>query len=628
MQANARFRQLVGEGWQGRRAPDILCSTDDALRSALDALLTRARAFEGCEAALKGRSVVAFGTPVCDENGWQTGALVLLQDTAVPHASTALLQLQESAEAAEARMRNAALAQASPLALLEAAAGAMGETLGAANVHVFVETEWGAPGREADSDAAPTRVLVRCAAWPAAAPGPLELPSDLLPAVPEDAAFAARSSESSPLVLSGPAHAALREETGASHLLLVPYAAEARGAFLIATDRALGAAERAAAGRLVGFCRVLQSWTEAENRLSRTLADLEDALFTCTFVPSGQRAYAFVSPQVTAITGLDAAAILGGAADWSQAVLPEDRPAFEAHEAALRLGEPSRVAVRIRRPDGQVRWISERATPGIDTAGRPLAGGLLADVTAQKEAEAVLEQARRVAERTAQTRMAFLRTMSHELRTPLGAIRGFAEMLGEEVRALSDVPPVVKEFAGTIYDASDRALRLVTHLMDLSHLETGALELQRSPVDVAALAARVGARYADDLAARGIAYVFEGPAEPALALADPARLEQVFEHLLSNAAKFTEAGCVRVTVVTGPDDVAVAVSDTGCGIAPAFMDALFEPFAQEDARINRSHGGSGLGLGLAHRLVRAQGGRLEAVSAVGEGSTFTVRLPR
>ena len=516
--------------------------------------------------------------------------------TALPDLLAAL-DLQRRVEVAEAALQTAALTRPGSLALLEAGVRGLSEAIARQPVaaYVYIEDD-----------------LVRCATWPPDADVPVEIPSAAWPSAGGPAPIAPETD-----LLD-----ALLAHLGAPEALFVPFEGAADGAFLLAGTT--GPAERAAAGRLAALFSTLWAWSEAESRFQRTVADLDDVLFTFAHDEAGRR-YVFVTPQVEAVAGVSPDALLDGEVDWEALVLDAD--AFEAHERRLRDGEPSSLDYRIRRPDGSVCWVSERATPNLDAAGRMAVGGILSDVTERKEAEATLHRARAVAERAAQTRMSFLRTMSHELRTPLGAIRGFAELLCEEVDALDDAPPETAEFATTIAEAADRALRLVSNLLDLSRLETGALDLARRPVDLDALAAGVVDRYRADLAARGVAMEVERAAEPALVLGDSARLEQVVDGLVSNAVKFTETGEIRVRIEPTADAVLLVVSDTGVGIGADFMDGLFEPFAQEDHRVNRDYEGSGLGLAIAHRLVGVMEGTIRVESAPGEGSTFTVSLP-
>ncbi len=419
----------------------------------------------------------------------------------------------------------------------------------------------------------------------------------------------------------------LAEWLGHPFILTLPVEGAAPGLFVLARDEPWGDPEEHAGVRLAALFDTLWSWAEAESRFQRTVADLDDALFTFGYDDAGRRTYSFVTPQVEAITGLDPDVLLAGDADWADFVVEDDREAFEAHDARLRSGQPSRLDVRLRLDGGELVWVSERATPHLDAVGRPVAGGLLADVTAQKEAEAHLDRARRVAERAAQSRMSFLRTMSHELRTPLGAIRGFAQILTEEAAGLAEAPPEIAEFAGTISDASERALRLVSDLLDLSRLETGAIDLRDVAVDLGAIVAEVGRRHEGPLTERGVGFRIEAPSAPAVVMGDPARIEQVVDQLISNAARFTSEGAVTVRLTVQDDEVRLEAEDTGIGVADDVLESIFEPFVQEDVRVNREFNGTGLGLAIAARLVRQMHGSLTARSVKGEGSTFTLVLP-
>lgn len=514
-------------------------------------------------------------------------------------SSLAHPELQSRVEAAETALHNVALSHPDALVLLEAGVARTAAALEAAAAVALIGD-------------GPSGGYVRCAGFP----------PDTAPELQEWGPLVGTESPR-PTTASG---GELAERLGHPFVLVLPVYGDPPGLFVLARDTPWTDAEEHAGVRLAALFDTLWSWVETESRFQRTVADLDDALFTFGY-DGGRRAYTFASPQVEAITGLDPDAVLAGDADWADLVIDEDREAFEVHNARLQSGEASRLDVRLRVEGGDVVWVSERATPSVDTVGRPVVGGLLADVTAQKEAEAQLDRARRVAERAAQTRMSFLRTMSHELRTPLGAIRGFAQILTEEVASLEDAPPEIAEFAGTIHEASDRALRLVADLLDLSRLETGALDLRAVAVDLGPVVAAVVDRYAPGLGERGVDVRVELAPDAAVVLGDPARIEQVVDQLVSNAARFTPAGSVAVRLAVVEGEVQLEVEDTGIGIADDVLESVFEPFVQEDARVNREFAGTGLGLAIACRLVRQMGGNLAATSAKGEGTTFTLMLP-
>jgi signal transduction histidine kinase len=182
----------------------------------------------------------------------------------------------------------------------------------------------------------------------------------------------------------------------------------------------------------------------------------------------------------------------------------------------------------------------------------------------------------------------------------------------------------VEEFAGIIAENTGRALHLVHNLFDLSRLETGTLDLRRVPVALHPAVERVLLRHRAKAEAKGLALRFAPADGDPVVLADPDRVEEVVAHLVSNAVKFTPAGGVTLTTAVEGGAVRLAVEDTGIGIADAYLDRLFEPFTQEDYRLNRAYDGSGLGLAIAKRLLDGMGGAIRVESVKGEGSRFVV----
>jgi signal transduction histidine kinase len=212
--------------------------------------------------------------------------------------------------------------------------------------------------------------------------------------------------------------------------------------------------------------------------------------------------------------------------------------------------------------------------------------------------------------------------MSHELRTPLNAILGFTDVLLSEV----DGPLGAEAREGlTVVRRSGGHLRaLIDDILDLSALESGELRLSSSSVDVMPIAVDVVREARVAAAAKGLTLTLEGAA--AVAWADERRIRQILGNIVGNAVKYTEMGRVDVRVTSGPDAVAVSVSDTGPGIAPEEHEAIFQEYWQSTAAQMR-RAGTGLGLAIARRLVAMHGGRIELDSEIGKGSTFRIVLP-
>jgi PAS domain S-box-containing protein len=235
-----------------------------------------------------------------------------------------------------------------------------------------------------------------------------------------------------------------------------------------------------------------------------------------------------------------------------------------------------------------------------------------------------LEAARDAAEAANVAKSQFLAHMSHELRTPLAAIIGFSRVLaGNRGGTLT---PREVTYAERVAHNAVRLLALIDQLLDLSKVEAGKSELDLADVDVRAIVLDVVADLQGVPRAPGVELVADVPEAPLTIIADATKLRQVVTNLMGNALKFTSAGRVSVQVVpaTGETPARLSVIDSGVGIAPENLGAIFEPFAQEDSTITRRFGGTGLGLAISRRFCEAMGFTLSVDSTVGEGSTFTV----
>lgn len=212
--------------------------------------------------------------------------------------------------------------------------------------------------------------------------------------------------------------------------------------------------------------------------------------------------------------------------------------------------------------------------------------------------------------------------VAHELRTPLANIRGYLEGVQDGVVELDD------ELVATVHEEAIHLQGLVDDLQTLSLVETGRLRIEAEPVDLARLAGSAVAAHATHAAEAGIELLVAGP-ERLDALADPSRVRQILGNLLSNAVRYTPSGGrIVVELFDAGHRCAVAVRDTGAGIEPEELDRVFDRFYRTDAARTRTAGGSGLGLSISAELASAMGGVLEAASEVGQGSTFTLWLPR
>ncbi|HSJ26115.1 MAG TPA: GAF domain-containing sensor histidine kinase [Longimicrobiales bacterium] len=220
----------------------------------------------------------------------------------------------------------------------------------------------------------------------------------------------------------------------------------------------------------------------------------------------------------------------------------------------------------------------------------------------------------------------FLAVMSHELRTPLNAIIGYADLL------LMGVPDDVGEGARRqvqrIRGASDSLLQLVEEVLSFSRIEAGKEEIRISPVDLSELLRDTVAMVEPLAAEKSLELRLELPDRRLRLVSDERKIRQIVTNLLSNAVKFTQQGTIEVSATSDESGFRVDVRDTGIGIPVEYLERIFEPFWQVENVSTRRYGGTGLGLGVARKLARMLEGRLDVSSEEGQGSVFSLILPR
>jgi signal transduction histidine kinase len=242
--------------------------------------------------------------------------------------------------------------------------------------------------------------------------------------------------------------------------------------------------------------------------------------------------------------------------------------------------------------------------------------------------EASLTHARLEAESASQAKSAFLATMSHELRTPLNAILGFSEIMTMETFGPLGSQNY-RDYSRDIYDSGMHLLRVINDVLDLSKVEAGRLELNRTDVDVDD-AIEVALRFFRERSKKaGLTLVAQiEPGLPAL-YADERVVRQCILNLVSNAIKFTPSGGTIIVSVRSDGDawIAISVADNGIGIAEADLSKVLAPFGQADNAYTRKHDGTGLGLPLVKSFTELHSGGFEIKSALGVGTTVTIRFP-
>lgn len=306
-------------------------------------------------------------------------------------------------------------------------------------------------------------------------------------------------------------------------------------------------------------------------------------------------------------------------------VHPEDRPhVVESFKRAGETGEDWDFEARIRRVDGEPRWIAAHGRSERDADGKPVRMlGVVLDVTERRELLEREQQARAEADRASRAKDEFLAMLGHELRNPLAPIHTALQLMRLRGDGGAERERAVIERQVT------HLTRLVDDLLDVARIARGKVDLKRERVELAEVVAKAIETVSPLLEQRTHALTVDVPRRGLAVDGDPVRLAQVVSNLLSNAAKYTDpGGNVSISAELCEGDVVLRVRDTGVGLSAELLPNVFELFVQGPQSLDRSQGGLGLGLTIVRSLVALHGGRVDASSeGPGRGSEFVVRLP-
>jgi PAS domain S-box-containing protein len=425
---------------------------------------------------------------------------------------------------------------------------------------------------------------------------------------------------------------------------------------------------RGLSGEIVAAVAVFHDVTEqrrTRNELRRIDGELQHQLRTFDTVLSSIEDFVYVfdlagrftyaNRPMLAAWQTDASRVLGRT--FADLDFPPELTSLytEQIEEVVRTGRPLRAETPFTMPDGYTGHYEYIFAPVMGAAGEVVAvAGVTREVTEQRAAEIERERllsaergarkdadsARAEAEAANRAKSEFLATMSHEIRTPINAIIGYVDLLQAGVAG-----PLASGHAGyvdRIKASSRHLLALVNDVLDLAKIDAGRVQISLEEARVGPVVESALDLVRPQAAQQNLAISGTCEGDPdARFVADPDRVRQILVNLVSNAIKFTdEGGRIRVRCAIDDDGpsrravapragrwVYVAVEDTGIGMAPETLDALFEPFVQGETGYTRSRQGTGLGLAISRRLARHLGGDITVASQPGGGSTFTLWLP-
>jgi len=361
---------------------------------------------------------------------------------------------------------------------------------------------------------------------------------------------------------------------------------------------------------------------ESEQRF-RAIADSAPVLI---WVAGLDKGCTFVNQGWLDFTGRGMEQALGDG--WAKDVHPEDSGlCLDVYSRAFDAKDSFTMEYRLRRHDGEYRWILGTGRPRFDSAGGFLGYiGSCIDITERVLMQVRLEEARALAEDANLAKSRFLANMSHEIRTPLNGIMGLAHLIRRD-----SASPKQAEQLDKLDGSARHLMAVINDILDISKIEAGKLTLEAREFNPNSVLANLLATLKPQADAKGLRLLLENEVLPPRLVGDSTRLSQALFNLLGNAVKFTKAGSV-ILRVRKQEETPVSimlrfeVMDTGIGIAPEILPRLFTAFEQADSSTTRRYGGTGLGLAITLRLAKLMGGNAGAESRLGIGSTFWLNV--
>lgn len=366
---------------------------------------------------------------------------------------------------------------------------------------------------------------------------------------------------------------------------------------------------------------------EAESQLSLLSKSTEQSPVSIVITdPDGNISY--VNPKFTETSGYTAEEVIGKTPSILNSGRHTNKFYKELWQTVLS-GKDWKGEFQNRKKNGELYWESAVISSIVDENGQIThLLGAKEDITEKKKIMIDLQKAKEKAEESDRLKTSFLANMSHEIRTPMNAILGFTNLLvdDEQLDRASKL-----EFSSILKQSGENLMQIINDILDISKLETGQLTMYPREVEIKPLLHELYLIFQQRLNESDKSHVqlrVVAPADNILLHTDQVRFSQVFMNLLSNSVKFTKAGEIRFGIAEfTAEQISFFVSDTGIGISPEIQGSIFDRFRQADESFSRIYGGTGLGLSISKKIIELMGGDIQLDSKVGQGTTFTFRIP-
>ncbi len=412
-----------------------------------------------------------------------------------------------------------------------------------------------------------------------------------------------------------------------------------------ATEKRLKAIDDARIARLAQErLEALEALEHETTALKLVHEILHSGMWTMEFDRQGQMVSVFWSQEFRAMIGYrDEEDFPNVLSSWSDLLHPEDHDRVLEHYYAV-IDDYSGKSIynteyRLLTKNQGYRWFRATGKLSRRTDGTPITYvGMFVDVTQSKETDEKLREQRRLledaldkAQRASKSKTAFLNNMSHDIRTPMNAIIGFTNLAATHL----DDPELLRDYLGKITASSKHLLSLINDVLDMSRIESGKVVIDETPCSLPQVLRDLQSIIQADLTAKELSFSLDDSALVyPYVVCDRLRLNQVLLNVLSNALKFTPAGgSISVSVTERPGEAEhtalyeFRIQDTGIGMAPEFLEHIFEPFERERTSTVSGIQGTGLGMSITKNLVELMHGRIAVESRKGQGSVFVFTFP-